>query len=39
MYPVNGHVIPLETKETACMEMVPKAVRPLEGLRKLYSYQ
>lgn len=39
MYLVNGHVIPLETKETACMEMVPKVVRPLDGLRKLSSYQ
>lgn len=36
---MNRSVVPLGTKETGSMEMVPKLARPLEELGKLYSSQ
>lgn len=36
---MNRNVVPLGTKETESLEMVPKLVRPLEELNKPYSSQ
>jgi len=36
---MDRSVVPLGTKETGSMAVVPKLVRPLEELRKVYSSQ
>lgn len=36
---MNRNVVPLGTKETESLEMVPKLVRRLEELNKPYSSQ